>query len=313
MRRVPRPAHARAPSPLAHASALALALAFALALVAGCDKPGQDCSDSPGGCYDKKSHLVCVNKKFVLETCKGAGACNDKGKTLVCDNTIAEIGDGCGHEGSRACATDGTKELRCRDGKMQIEWACRGGCKLDDNSNPKCTPTGEAGETCRPDSIVCDGAQHTELVCTDGKFVPRRTCHGARGCETPPGGGVLCDRTQALENEKCHEEDVWACDMDKKNVLICNMGLYTTQIHCLGPRGCELPGNYSVRCDKTTVPENEACDEPLSHACTPDGQQVVCTDGKFVIDKKWKPKKDETCLGMNHYTKNHETARFEAR
>ena len=300
------------PGVLRHAR-IALPVALLMLLAFACKgKAGQDCTDTPGSCYDKKSHLVCINKKYVLETCKGQGACNDD-KQVVCDNSLADIGDGCGHEGSRACSTDGKVELRCRDTKMQIEWACRGGCKLDDNGNPKCIPTGEAGEICRPDSIVCDSAQKTELVCTDGKFVPRRTCHGARGCETPPGGGVLCDRTQAMENEKCHEEDVWACDMDKKNVLICTMGLYTTQMHCLGPRGCELPGNYSVRCDKTIVNENEECDEPLAHACTPDGRQVVCDGGKFGIDKKWKPKKDETCLGMNHYTKNHETARFEAR
>ncbi len=139
-------------------------LSFVLVVLAACHgKPGEECSDTPGSCLDKASHLVCVNKKYVLETCKGPGACNDEGKTLLCDNSKATMGDGCGHDGARACSVDGAAELRCRDGKMAVEWSCRGGCTIDGNGNPKCTPTGEAGDVCRPDSIVCDGKQKTQL------------------------------------------------------------------------------------------------------------------------------------------------------
>src|SRR5579884_360496 len=198
---------------------LAVLLALFVAAVA-CSKPGDSCSDTPGSCSDKSSHLVCVKGKYVLETCKGAGGCTDD-KALVCDNTKAAVGDGCGHEGTRACSVDGTKELRCRDAAFAIEWSCRGGCTLDENKNPKCVPTGEVGDVCRPDSIVCDGAQKTQLACTDGKLAAVKTCHGALGCHTEPGGGVRCDRTQALEGEECKEEGNGACDMAKKNVLVC--------------------------------------------------------------------------------------------
>src|ERR1019366_228370 len=289
----------------------ALAIALALGLFAGChSNAGDACSDTPGSCSDKESHLVCTGGKYVLETCKGAGGCTDD-KSLVCDNTKADVDDGCGHAGVRACSVDGTKELRCREGKFGVEWSCRGGCTLDSSSNPKCTPTGQIGDTCRPDSIVCDVAAQSELDCVDGKLSATRTCHGALGCVTPPGGGVRCDRTQALENEECRTEGTGACDMTRKNVLVCQGGHFKTQLQCLGPIGCELPGNYSVRCDKSIVAENEPCTEDGSLSCTADGKQVKCADGKFSIDKKWKPKKDETCA--NRYRISFETEKFEAR
>jgi hypothetical protein len=290
-------------------------LAVLLAVVASCHgKPGEACSDTPGSCLDKTSHLVCVSQKYVLETCKGAGGCNDEGKTLLCDNTKADVGDGCGHDGARACSTDGSKELRCREGKLAVEWSCRGGCTLDASNNPKCTPTGEVGDVCRADSIVCDGAQKTELTCVDGKLKASRTCHGERGCITEPGGGVRCDKTVALENEECREEGTGACDTTRKNVLVCQNGHYKTRLHCLGALGCELPGNYSVRCDKSIVEENEPCTEEGqdgSISCTSDGKQVKCSSGKFSLDAKWKPKKGETC--NNRCRVSFQTEKFEAR
>jgi len=275
-----------------------------------CAKPGDACTDSPGSCADKASHLVCVGGKYVLETCKGQAGCTDD-KTLTCDNSKADVGDGCGHEGARACSSDGSKELRCRDGKFGVEWSCRGGCTLDASNNPKCTPTGDVGEVCRPDSIVCDTAQKTQLDCIDGRLAINRTCHGALGCFTEPGGGVRCDRTTALDNEACRLDGTGACDVAKKNVMLCQNGHYKTQLHCAGPIGCELPGNYSVRCDKSIVDIGEACTEDGAISCSPDGKQVKCDGGKFGIDKAWKPKKGETCA--NRYRVSFETEKFEAR
>jgi hypothetical protein len=284
---------------------------FALAIaIPCCAKPGDACTDSPGSCADKASHLTCVGGKYVLETCKGQNGCTDD-KSLVCDNTKADLGDGCGHDGARACSTDGKKELRCRGGKFEAEWSCRGGCTLDASNNPKCTPTGDVGEVCRPDSIVCDSAQKTQLDCVDGRLAINRTCHGALGCVTEAGGGVRCDRTTALEGEACKQEGVGACDVAKKNVLTCQGGHFKTQLHCAGPIGCELPGNYSVRCDKSIVDEGETCTEDGAISCTADGRQMKCADGKFGVDKKWKPAKGERC--ENRYRVSFETEKFEAR
>ena len=291
--------------------ALTVVLLTALTGLAACrGKPGESCSDSPASCTDKASHLVCLEGKFVLETCRGHGGCTDD-KSVACDNTTAQVGDGCGHNGARACSADGSKELRCRDGQFAVEWSCRGGCVLDANNNPKCIPVGEIGDVCRPDSIVCDGAQQTQLACIDGKLAATRACHGALGCHTEPGGGVRCDRTQAVEGEACREEGTGACDPTRKHVLVCQGGHFRTQLHCLGQLGCELPGNYSVRCDKSIVEGNEPCTEDTAVSCSTDGKQVKCTGGQFVADKTWKPKKDETC--SNRYRVSFETEKFEAR
>jgi len=288
-----------------------LLLAALTAVFASCrGKPGDECSDTPGSCSDKESHLVCAQGKYVLETCKGKGGCSDD-KALYCDNTRADVGDGCGHEGARACSADGSKELRCRDRKFSIEWSCKGGCTLDASNNPKCTPTGEVGDACRPDSIVCDGQGKTQLACVDGKLAPTRTCHGALGCRTEAGGGVRCDRTQAIELEDCREEGTGACDAARQSVLVCQGGHFRTQLRCLGPLACELPGNYSVRCDKSVVEDNEPCNEESAVSCSSGGKQVKCTGGKFVVDKTWAPKGGEVC--SNRYRVSFETEKFEAR
>src|SRR5450432_3279977 len=96
-------AHTRTSELLAWIALLALVLS-------GCHgSPGEACTDTPGSCADKASHLVCTGGKYVLETCKGAGGCNDD-KALTCDNTEADVGYGCGHDGARACGADGSKE-----------------------------------------------------------------------------------------------------------------------------------------------------------------------------------------------------------
>jgi hypothetical protein len=176
---------------------------------------------------------------------------------------------------------------------------------------PNDMPTGRVGNACRPDVVMCDGAQKTELVCTDGRLAARRTCHGPRGCVTVGDEGVRCDRTQALEGEDCQGEGNGACDSTMKSVLICQGGRFKTQLHCLGALGCELPGNYSIRCDKSVVEENESCAEESAVSCSTSGKQVKCKGGKFILDVSWKAKKGETCA--NRYRVSFETEKFMAR
>src|SRR5258708_7116775 len=142
------------------------AIAAALASCRG--KPGDDCTDAPGSCSDKASHLACSGGKYVLETCKGKGGCTDD-KSLFCDTSLADVGDGCGHEGARACSSDGSKELRCRDRKFSIEWSCRGGFPLRANNKPKGAPPGEVGDAWRPHTIACGPPGTPPHACARGQ------------------------------------------------------------------------------------------------------------------------------------------------
>lgn len=280
-------------------------------VLSGCHaKTGDSCTESPSSCASKDAHLVCADGKYVLEACRGPRACTDD-KELACDNTTAQAGDGCGHDGARACSSDGAKELRCRGHEFAVEWSCRGGCTLDANENPKCTPTGEIGDACRPNSIVCDSAQRAQLDCVDGKLALARSCDGSMGCRTEAGGAVRCDRSQAVEHEDCGQEGAAACDAKRHDVLVCDGSHFRTSLHCQGPLGCELPGNYSVRCDKSLVDEGEECSEEGALSCSPTGKQVKCVEGRFVLDTRWAPRRGETC--SNHYRVSFETEKFQAR
>ena len=120
--------------------------------------------------------------------------------------------------------------------------------------------------------------------------------------------------TQALENEECRQDGTGACDMAKKNVLVCTGGHYKTQLHCAGPIGCELPGNYSVRCDKSIVVEREKrAPKRARSRARPTASRSKCTDStsSAIGNKTWKPKKGETCA--NRYRVSFETEKFEAR
>jgi hypothetical protein len=274
-------------------------------------RAGEDCDNTPRSCFDKTSRLVCLNKKYVLETCKGPGGCTDDGQTLVCDSTAADVGAGCEREGARACSTDGKLELWCRDNKFAVESRCRGGCTLNATNDVKCTPTGEVGDPCRPGSIVCNGEQNAQLVCLEGKLQQKKTCNGALGCQTAPSGGVRCDRTVAVEDEACSEEGTGACDMTRKAVLVCTGGQFKTQMHCLGDLGCAIPGNYTVLCDKSIVSTTEPCDEDGAATCSTEGTQLKCMGSKWKLDKDWKPKKGESCSKRYQIAKD--TEKFEAR
>ena len=309
-----RPIPPRAPSPFASLTRLAplAGLLFAALALAGChSNPGEACSDTPGSCSDKASHLVCTGGKYVLETCKGQGGCADD-KSLTCDNTKADVGDGCGHDGARACSVDGTKELRCRGGQFGIEWSCRGGCTLDESNNPKCIPTGLVGDACRPDSIVCD------VAAEDGARLRRRQarcdadlpwCPRVRHCRRAAECAAIEPRRSRAKSAapRARARATWR----RRASWSARAGTSRPSSSASGRSAASCPGNYSVRCDKSIVNENEPCTEESSLSCTSDGKQVKCTDGKFVIDKKWKPKKGETCA--NRYRVSFETEKFEAR
>ena len=166
-------------------------------------------------------------------------------------------------------------------------------------TTPSASPRATSATSCRPDSIVCDVAQpRRELDCVDGKLVadahlprrarlrhaPRRR-RALRSHAGPRGRGVPHGGQRRLRHD---QEERPGLHQD---------GQFKTTAPLPGrPSAASCPGNYSVRCDKSIVVENEACTEEGAISVHGRGQagQVHAT-GKFAIDKTWKPKKGETC------------------
>ena len=80
---------------------------------------------------DQKTALACKQGKFVLAShCKGPKGCRiggDKasGFKVECDDSIAFEGDVCEKEGHFSCASDATRILVCKGGKMVADDKCK--------------------------------------------------------------------------------------------------------------------------------------------------------------------------------------------
>jgi hypothetical protein len=75
---------------------------------------------------DKKGLVRCDGGKMVLAAaCKGQNHCQIRGKELVCDFSLAEVGDVCENEGDQACAMDKKAILACKGNKFEKVKSCK--------------------------------------------------------------------------------------------------------------------------------------------------------------------------------------------
>jgi hypothetical protein len=99
--------------------------------------PKDPCSVDDSACStDHKAEVRCVGGHFkVTATCKGPSGCTvvDKngGKTLSCDDHIADVGDPCFDSDRTACGSNGKDYLTCVGQKFAVAHRCTGpaGCK----------------------------------------------------------------------------------------------------------------------------------------------------------------------------------------
>jgi serine/threonine-protein kinase len=78
-----------------------------------------DCTDGADLCSEDRSQVLrCNNGRLMLtyRTCQGPHACTMQGADVVCDQSLAGVGDGCVASGLTACSKDLTQLLRC-DGR----------------------------------------------------------------------------------------------------------------------------------------------------------------------------------------------------
>src|SRR6185503_1877124 len=97
------------------------------------NRPGDACStddESSAVCSGEKAMLSCRRGRYVNVACRGKEGCVEAGGRAECDETIAESGEACGHDGKKSCATDKKRVLVCAAGQTETKYQCRGehGC-----------------------------------------------------------------------------------------------------------------------------------------------------------------------------------------
>lgn len=75
---------------------------------------------------DKRARLVCNGGKYTLaEHCRGTDGCKTTGRRVLCDDSLAVIGEPCDVEGNFSCSTDFRNILICHDGKFAVDTRCK--------------------------------------------------------------------------------------------------------------------------------------------------------------------------------------------
>lgn len=95
---------------------------------------GDPCKEEGAGAcsVDKQTYLECHGGKMAQQMkCKGQKACRIEGDQVLCDWSIADVGDACSQEDAASCSGDGKSMLVCKNAKMELRRACPVGCSID--------------------------------------------------------------------------------------------------------------------------------------------------------------------------------------
>jgi len=142
-----------------------------------------------------------------------------------------------------------------------------------------CKP--KAGAACKLEAKEVCTDKAAGLVCLAGKWEPV-TCRGAKGC-FQNGNDAECDQSVASDKETCSAAGDHACTEDKKSVLACKQGKWSTAAACRGPKGCVREGG-KADCDNSIAQVGDACTKDDDHACAVDAKaSLVCKGGAFAL------------------------------
>jgi len=149
---------------------------------------------------DKKAMLQCAKTKWALaQTCLGERGCVMEKKKVTCDNSVANVGDGCREEDDYACAPDKKSAVVCRGGKFVVASLCKGpkACKVSGGQGQpykvECDDSvAAAGDACeKEDHYSCSSDEKAILRCRGKKFEVEEKCKGRDKCQVK-GGTVGC-------------------------------------------------------------------------------------------------------------------------
>jgi hypothetical protein len=150
---------------------------------------------------DKKSMLACTKNRWAFsQACLGERGCSmDQPKKVVCDNSIANVGDVCREEDDYGCSPDKRNAIVCRSGKFVLANNCRGknGCRVTGDKaagfKAECDDSvAEIGDVCsREGNYSCAPDEKQIVKCTAQKFVGDEKCKKNEKCGIR-GGQIGC-------------------------------------------------------------------------------------------------------------------------
>jgi hypothetical protein len=241
---------------------VALFVAASFVMIPGCGKPkaGAKCTAGQVICSDPKSALFCGSDgTFQAMTCMGSAGCQTAGQKVTCDQSIANTNDACAGPGY-ACATDKKTALQCTGGKYVPAETCKGpgACKVAAGDISCDNDVADLNDPCRDKGdYACTSDKSNALQCDNNKMGLVNTCRGPKGCNVIHKGkevDIDCDMSIVQENDVCAIPNNEGCSLDKKTMLTCRGGKYTSPVACNGPNGCTVTANaknFRVTCDQS--------------------------------------------------------------
>jgi hypothetical protein len=208
-------------------------------------KPGGHCSIGATACMDPHTALFCLDGKYTDMTCGGPDGCVQSGRSVDCDNTIANANDGCSEAEDLACTSDKKSELRCRGNHFVVASTCKGptGCFFTGNKLHCDTDLADLNDPCEEkDDLACSMDKRALYKCDGAKYQVESTCRGPKGCLVE-GSTVKCDTHVADLGDACHFEGNYACTEDRKTLLACRGG------HFKKDKGCNKPCAFTQKGD----------------------------------------------------------------
>jgi hypothetical protein len=274
---------------------LALGLVTALLGLDACKpKVGGKCSPGKTACDDPNTGLVCEGGTFMAVSCKGPKGCLVQNKNFSCDNSVADVSDGCQEEDDAACSSDKGNMLKCRSKKFVAVRTCRGPdkCRLEGKDVIACDSSQVNPEdVCETDQFSCSTDLKTLYQCKASKLAAIEVCRGKGGCshkhdKVKDKTIYSCDNNQAEAGDVCNEEGDIACSVKGDVFLKCSSGKFVVASTCRGlggQNGCSFRagdgGGTKFRCDSYFAQVGEPCNKLNDIACAMDKKSLLTCDG----------------------------------
>jgi hypothetical protein len=162
---------------------------------------GDPCSKADEGigvCAGSDAMLACHDRKFERVPCRGPRGCAMLGEQPSCDQSIAEAGESCKKAGAQACSVDGNQVLLCSEGKLTMQYVCRGQGRCSSTGGKlSCDQTiARLGDGCDKKlsgHIACSEDKKALITCQNERFVSSEKCKPGTLCSVL-GQSTKCDR-----------------------------------------------------------------------------------------------------------------------